>query len=315
MALVGENITLRAYITDEYGQKVNGGNLVFKLNGRTLRMDDRFDTDIPEVHKFSVENGIVEYTISADLYLRHGKNISASYSGSSLYESAKSNVAIASIQLRNATINVTTITVAKQHENITFTAKISDLNNNSSLLDENAFVIFKVNDVTLKDENGNVIRIPVVNGTAQYTYNVGVKSATDKDLNNINYSVTAIYDSPYYYPTVRNTTVFNVEKSPVNINISEVVVNDTTLHIKANLTDYLGYNLQGNNKVCVKINGVTYKQYNITRYYNITDGLLDIDDICVEDIHVKSVEVVTGERQAYLGARVMTEEIKIETLD
>ena len=315
ISVVGEKITLRARLTDEYGNNVTGGNLVFKLNGRSLRMDDRFDTNVASVHKLSVINGIVEYTITADLYLRHGKNITASYSGSYKYENAKSNIAVASIKLRDAKLQVSTSNLIKQHDNLTFMAKIEDVTNNASnktIINENASVFFKINGISIRNSEGNIIYVPVVNSTAKYNYSANIMASVDKDNNLRNYTVTAVYVNPNYYPNVRNNTYFNIQKSNVSINVSSVTLKGNKLSIKATLKDYLGYNLVGKNKVCVKINGITYKERNVNKYFTITDGLLNIDNINTGNNTIKNIEIVTGERQAYTGARIKTNDILIE---
>ena len=315
ISVVGEKITLRARLTDEYGNNVTGGNLVFKLNGRSLRMDDRFDTNVASVHKLSVINGIVEYTITADLYLRHGKNITASYSGSYKYENAKSNIAVASIKLRDAKLQVSTSNLIKQHDNLTFMAKIEDVTNNASnktIINENASVFFKINGISIRNSEGNIIYVPVVNSTAKYNYSANIMASVDKDNNLRNYTVTAVYVNPNYYPNVRNNTYFNIQKSNVSINVSSVTLKGNKLSIKATLKDYLGYNLVGKNKLCVKINGITYKERNVNKYFTITDGLLNIDNINTGNNTIKNIEIVTGERQAYTGARIKTNDILIE---
>ena len=280
-------------------------------------MDDRFDTDIAAVHKLSVIDGIVEYTIPADLYLRNGKNISASYSGSYKYESAKSNTAIASIKLRDAKLQVTTSNnLVKQHDNITFIARIEDTAVNASnngLINQNASVFFKINGVSIRDDGGNIIYVPVINSVATYDYSTNIMASVDKDNNLRNYTVTAVYVNPNYYPTVRNTTYFNIEKSDVTINVTSATVNGNLLSLKATLKDYLGYNLVGENKVCVKINGVTYKENNLNKYFKISNGILDIDGIDIGDNTIRNVEIITGERQAYNGARVTINDIVTES--
>ena len=310
---VGENITFHARLTDQYGNKVTGGNMVFKLNGRSLRADGRFDTNTPKVLKLNVKDGLVEYTMTADLYLRYGKNISASYSGSYKYESTKSNTANVSIQLRYANINVTTSTkTVKHHENITFTAKIADVTpkSNINLLNQNASVIFKINGVTIKDASNNIIKQKVINGTAQLNYNVSSMAGIGKNNKIRDYIVTAVYENSNYYPiNNKNETTFNVERSIVNIGIQEVKVSGNILKVKANLTDYQGYLIEGKNKICVKINGVTYKENNKTKYYTIENGNINLENINVSDMKVKSLEIVTGERLAYLSARQTTSNI------
>lgn len=313
VARVGEYITFHASLTDEYANKVNGGNLVFKLNGRTLRSDGRFDTNTTSVLKFNVKDGLVECTLIADLYLRHGKNISASYSGSYKYLGAKSNTALASIQLRYADINVTTSTNRiKHHENITFTAKLNDVTPKSTknYLNNGTNVMFKINGVTIKDKQNNNIRVVVKDNTALLNYNITSMAGIGRNNQIRDYIVTAVYDSPYYYPVNnKNTTTFNVERSPVNINIHEARVNGNSLSIKANLTDYLGYNIVGKSKICIKINGVTFKENNSTKYYTIKDGQIDLKNINVNGMKVKRLEIVTGQRLAYCSSRETTTSI------
>ena len=103
--VIGENITLKASITDENGKKVNGGNLVFKLNGKSLRTDKKFNTNAQAL-KIPVKNGTASVTITADAYLRNTKNLTASYSGTGNYEETQSDVTTAQIQKRRASIMV-----------------------------------------------------------------------------------------------------------------------------------------------------------------------------------------------------------------
>lgn len=313
VARVGEYITFHATLTDQHGNKANGGNLVFKLNGRTLRSDGRFDTDTQSVLKFNVKNGVVECTLIADLYLRHGKNISASYSGSYKYNGAKSNIALASIQLRYANINVTTsVKKIKHHENITFLAKLKDVtpNSNKNYLNNGTKVFFKINGVTIKDKQNNIIKADVNNNAASLNYNITAMAGIDKNNDIRDYIVTAVYENIYYYPVNnKNTTTFNVERSSVNISIQEARVKDNLLSVKANLTDYLGYNIVGKSKICIKINGVTYKENNSTKYFTIRDGKININNINTKGMKVKRLEIVTGQRLAYLSARQSTTNI------
>ena len=48
------------------------------------------------------------------------------------------------------------------------------------------------------------------------------------------------------------------------------------------------------------------------KYFTITDGLLNIDNINTGNNTIKNIEIVTGERQAYTGARIKTNDILIE---
>ena len=311
---VGEDITLVAHVTDEKGNKITGGNLVFKLNGRSLREDGRFDTDSANVIKFHVENGLVTFTMKADLYLRAGKNITASYSGSSVYESAKGNVAVANIRKRNANVVVTvTPNPAKQNTDIVFTATLTDVTKNAkntTCLTTNGEVIFKINGVTIKDKNGANLKIPVEHSVVNYVYHVPTGTAGINEKGIRNYTVEAVYNNSMFYPDSRNTTTYNVERSIVNVNFESASVKNDVLSVKATFTDYENNNLVGTNKICVKINGKTYQENGKTKYFNVRNGNVDLTGIKLSSgTKVKSVTLVTGDRQAYLSARATTTDI------
>lgn len=317
--IIGEKITLTAHVIDEKGNSVSGGNLVFKLNGKTLRIDGSFNSTASPL-KFKVVNGTVEYTMIADLYLRNAKNITATYSGSSACESNISNVAEAQIAKRSATIKVTTINYTLADKDIVFTANITDVTphaENVTAVDNGGYVIFKINGKTLKDETGSPIKVAVENNTASYVYHVPAGTASvDANGNLRSYTVTALYINDIFYPNTRNVTAFSVEKSPINIQFGKVVINNNTktLSIKGNITDYNNNLLVGTNKVCVKVNGVTIKdENNKTIYYTVNNGNIDLSNISVSNFKkYNNVMIVTGDRQAYLEGRNSTSNITIE---
>ncbi|RAP51324.1 MAG: hypothetical protein BZ138_05490, partial [Methanosphaera sp. rholeuAM270] len=310
---IGEDIILTAYVTDERGDKVTGGNLVFKLNGKTLRVDGRFDTDASPL-KIKVENGVVKYTIKADLYLRNGKNITASYSGSYRYEESKGNVAQANIKKRTASIKVTvTPKRAKQNSEIVFTATLTDVTpngKNTTCLTTGGDVVFKVNGVSIKDNKGKVKRVNVNSSTVNLAYYIP-SGMGGMDANGVkNYTVEAVYNNSMFYPDTKNSTIFNVQQSIVNINFIKTSVKNNVLSVKATFTDYENKLLIGNNKVCVKINGKTYQENNKIKYFTVTNGKVDLTGIqLAKGTTVKSVTLVTGEREGYLGARETTQNI------
>ncbi|RAP51228.1 MAG: hypothetical protein BZ138_05685, partial [Methanosphaera sp. rholeuAM270] len=310
---IGEDITLTAFVTDERGGKVTGGNLVFKLNGKTLRVDGRFDSDASPL-KLKVENGVVKYTIKADLYMRNGKNITASYSGSYRYDEAKGNVAQANIKKRNASIKVTiTPKRAKQNSEIVFTATLKDITpkaKNATCITTGGDVIFKVNGVTVKDNKGQTIRVKVNSTTVNLAYHVpsGMGGMDAKGIKN--YTVEAVYNNSMFYPDTRNTSSFYVQQSIVVVNFIKTSVKNNVLSVRATFTDYENKNVIGDNKVCVKINGKTYQENNKTKYFTVTNGKVDLSGIkLAKGTVVSSVTLVTGEREGYLGARATTTNI------
>ncbi|MBR0472714.1 MAG: hypothetical protein IJI98_08490 [Methanosphaera sp.] len=315
--IIGEDIILTAHITDIKGNPVSGGNLVFKLNGKTLRTDGRFDSNA-SAWKFQVKNGIVTIKINADLYLRNAKNLTASYSGSYKYNEAKSSTVTAQIKKRNAKITVTTSPkTQKQYNTIKFIAKLADTTpntKNTTAMSTGTKVIFKVNGKTIKDNKGNNLQVKVVNNTATYKYKVPAgMGGVSKDGKVRDYNVEAVLVSDNYYPDTRDTATFNVERSPVTINIAKVSLNSkNVLNVQATIKDYKAKNVIGTNQVNIKINGKTYVNPNTgkTQNFQVTGGKISLKNIQLkDDITVKKVMIVTGARQAYLGARNETRNI------
>ncbi|WP_323736121.1 Ig-like domain repeat protein [Methanosphaera sp. ISO3-F5] len=310
---LGEEITLTARITDENGRPVNGGNLVFKMNGKTLRTDGKFNSNSTP-YKFKVENGIVTYTMTADKFIRDGKNLTASYSGSYKYEQAKANTASVNIRKRTAQATVTvTPKKTRQNNDIVFTATLKDVTSNArnkTCLTENANLIFKLNGITIKDSKGQAQRLPVTSSVVNYVYHVSTGMG-GYDSNGLkNYTVEAVYDNPVFYPGTRNSSVFHVERSEVKVNFIKTTIKRNVLSVKATFKDFENKYLVGTNKVCVKINGKTYQENGKVKYFNVKNGRVDLKGIKISSGQkVKEVMLVTGAREGYLGARATTTDI------
>ena len=314
--IIGETITLQATLKDSDNLPVTGGNLAFKLNGKTLRSDGRFDSSAPAM-KFSVKNGTVTHTIKADLYLRNAKNLTASYSGTIIYNETTSPSVTAQIQKRNAQITVScTPTLAKQYETLTFkiTAKDTTKNGkNNTLIYTGTKVMLKVNGVTLKDGNGKPLYLTLdknAQTTYKYTIPAGTGGITASKVQR-NYKLESIFVGDNYYPGARNSTSFQVERSPTTVTITQAKITGiNVLSVKATLKDYKGNNLIGTNKVTIKINGKSYTKNNKPVYWSVKNGNVDLTGIQVNPkTTIKRVLLVTGERQAYLEGRSETTNI------
>ncbi|MEE3418240.1 MAG: Ig-like domain-containing protein [Methanosphaera sp.] len=91
---VGKKIILTATLKDEQNRLISGGNLVFKINGKTLRIDKKLSNKDPL--KISVINGIAKVELIAESYMKNTK-ITATYSGNYKYNSCNSNAVTAQI--------------------------------------------------------------------------------------------------------------------------------------------------------------------------------------------------------------------------
>lgn len=317
--VIGENITLTAHLTDKYGNPVTGGNIVFKLNGLTLKTNGIFGGNTTSM-KFHVTNKTVTHTITLDPYLQNTKNMTITYSGNEIYNQARSKPVEVKIHKRNAQLNLTIIPAhTKQYDTITIKAHVSDTTpgaKNNTIITDNTKIIIKINGITLKDDNGQIIFIPIQKDrTATYNYTIPAGMAaitiTGQTRNN---TITSIFISDNYYPVIKNSTTFQVEISNTTIEIENITVTkNNKLNIRAKIKDYMNKNVVGNNKIIIKINGITYKNptTDTPQYWTIKDGNINLTDIQVNpDVQIENIMIVTGERQAYLGTRIETQIIK-----
>jgi len=321
-SIVGEKLTFKANILDENNKKVTNGYVIFKLNGITIKDNGKL-TDSKNNLKVYVSNGVASTTVTADLNMRNAKTLTAVYSGSTSYYASRSNNVSAQIALRNASIVVSSnLKTIKQGQIITLNAKIYDITKgkrNINLIKyEDEYVYFKVNGITLKNSTGNTLKVKVVNATATTKYKIplGLSGITDGRTMKIkNHTILAGYINKNYYPTAKNTSTFQVERSNITINIQKVNINNLThkMNITGTIKDYLGNNVIGPNKLAIKVNKVTIKDSkNKTQYIKVQNGKINITNLNIPSYNkYNSIEIVTQDRLAYKSQRNTTTKINI----
>lgn len=295
-ATVDDSMTLTANVKGIDGTSVNGGTLVFKINGKTV-------TD-----KISVKNGKVTTTVVAQKGFNNG-NITASYSGTTNYlANSTKTPAKATVNLRSAKLTLTVSPKSqKQYETITFTAKVTDaVTGKAPVNNDKAYVIFKINGVTIKDSSNNALKVKVNNGVASYNYVVPKGMAGYTTENQVRYyNVTTSYFHPNYSSPAKPTEQFTVQRSPVTISTTQVIANMTSkkLIIKGNIKDYKNNNVVGTSKLNVKINGVTLK-INNANTVSLENGVINlVIDIPANVNNIKDITLVTGAKTGYEGYR------------
>ena len=183
----GETVTLTATVKDQAGNNINGGKVVFKVNGKTIK-----DANGKVVYAKVVDGvATVEYTVPTT-----GDNvtITASYSGSKGYNAEKTTVTM-NITKEETTLTVTPIETLTPGSDVTLTATLSDNTINTGK------IVFKINGKTVKDANGKVIYAKVVNGTVSVDYTLPESYKAG------NYTVTATFIASGYDKLVANTTM------------------------------------------------------------------------------------------------------------
>ncbi|MBQ6220783.1 MAG: Ig-like domain repeat protein, partial [Methanosphaera sp.] len=319
--VIGEKLTIKATVTDTNGGKVNEGNLIFKVNGVTIKDNGKL-TGSNNPLKIKLVNGVATATIIPDINMTNSKNITAYYVGTTIYNASTSSPASINISKRNATIEVTTNKkIIKQGQVLTITAKIYDTTNGKKTSNitryQDEYVYFKVNGITLKDANGEMLKVKIVNGTAtvNYTIPLGISCVTDmQTLTPKNHTIQVGLYNKNYQNIMTKTPTFQVERSNITINLANATINNKThtLSMKITIKDYLGNTVAGPNKCIIKVNGVTLKNGTNVQYYYTTDGVLNLKNIPVpQSKNYTSIEVITQDRLAYNSQRNTTKVIKI----
>ena len=194
-AQVGDTINLKAYVYDIYGNPINTGRVVFKINGKTIK-----DTNGNIIYA-TVKDGIAmieNYTVPAN-WFKIKSVLNVVYGGTSTYEQTRTNNTIPmNITKKTATMTMTTnTTTAKPGETIKITVKITEKDNNVN----EGRVLFKVNGKTMRDNEGYIIYHEVKDGLVTITYTIP-ENARAQD-----YTFTCVYGNKLYNRNDVNSTI------------------------------------------------------------------------------------------------------------
>ena len=194
-AQVGDTINLKAYVYDIYGNPINTGRVVFKINGKTIK-----DANGNIIYA-TVKDGIAtieNYTVPAN-WFKIKSVLNVVYGGTSTYEQTRTNNTIPmNITKKTATMTMTTnTTTAKPGETIKITVKITEKDNNVN----EGRVLFKVNGKTMRDNEGYIIYHEVKDGLVTITYTIP-ENARAQD-----YTFTCVYGHKLYERCDVNSTI------------------------------------------------------------------------------------------------------------
>ena len=193
-AQVGDTINLKAHVYDIYGNPINTGRVVFKINGKTIK-----DTNGNIIYA-TVKDGIAtieNYTVPANWFKIESK-ISVLYGGTNKYTSYRSEAIPMNITKKTATMTMTTnTTTAKPGQTIKITVKITEKDNNVN----EGRVLFKVNGKTMRDNEGYIIYHEVKDGLVTIDYTIP-ENARAQD-----YTFTCVYGHKLYNRTDVNSTI------------------------------------------------------------------------------------------------------------
>ena len=283
---VGSQVNLTATITDETGNKVTTGKVLFKVNGITLK------DEIGNVIYAIVNNGEANLTTKTQAaWIKNTTNIQAVYSGEKPYKSSRANTTNITITKGKATITFDKPTItAKAGQTITLKAKILDSNGDRINNDK---VVFKLNGRTLTDKDGKTLYARVVDGEAVLEYTI------PETYNAKTYNLTAVFGGNYYERTQTQGTI-TLEKKATTITPENITTTDGKTTIKAQIRDETGKTLTSTTKVAIKINGKT-----ITTT-NSTNGTIDTSFTTTLKPGTYELTIISGENGQYKKATLTT---------
>ena len=197
------NVT--AIIVDSYNNPVPSGKVVFKINGKTVKDENK------KILYVNVTNGqaVVSHTFTQQDIIKN-INISATYSGTTDFgssSSAKVNLTLLDQQYLNMTLNNVT---ARAGDNITLQVTIKELDENVN----GGKVVFKLNGKTIKDGSGKVIYSMIEDGIATCNYTLA------STLKAKNYTITAVLMHSLYNKTETTATLTVTNYTPSNTVLS-----------------------------------------------------------------------------------------------
>ncbi len=290
--IVKDIVTLQANITDIYGNPVISGRVVFKMNGTTINGTDGKTLYVNVVNGVAKTTYTIPYTWAKD-----NLTFTAVYSGTqNAYNSATGNSSVDVIK-RTANVTVTVSPVIVKAESVaTYVAYVVDMN---GTLVKSGKVVFKFQDHTIIDANGNPILINITNGIAKLNYRI------PDGISGQNYTITAVYGDNSYYRS-EGSTIQSVNKTDVIISLNPISgTSGENVTVTGLIKDIHGNIVNGTSKIAIKVDGKT-----IVTNVTVSNGKINITIILPKtNSSTYNITVVTGERLAYYSSRT-TEIVK-----
>ena len=255
----GSHIIMNASV---YSDKiVNGGYVIYKLNGVTLR--NASDEKI----KVYVYNSSAVLNLSTDKYRKVYWGSEAVYSGSSTFNASRSTQNISINTRITPTIKVS---ADKKEYKPGDTVKLNISLSSSQADIFSGIIIFKINGETLRDKSGAtyILKIYGNNVIMNYTIPLGLKT------NNL--TITTVSEGSRYNK-IQTSNIISLKPLNTKLNIKNLTVNsDNYCVINATITDEHDRMLVGKTFVDVYVNGNKLFVDGKTKVYTIYNGSLNI---------------------------------------
>jgi len=282
--LVGDTITITANVTYREGTAwnaprypVTSGTVLFDVNG--------------ELSRVAVdENGIATVTYTVPFTSQESLKVVTEYEYNTEY-AAKLTENTINIIKRNATLTILDdYHEYKAGETVTFRAIVTE----GDTLVKSGRVVFKLNGITLRDENGKAVYAKVVNGIAVLNYTLPSTFSAKT------YNVTAAFSTDGYN-RAENTSQLVITKTNTHVESDIIRTSGDSANLVAKIFDENNNLITGTEKVTVKVNGIT-----VQKAVRVTGGLINLTLDTPYKNNVYTVTIIVSESSRINASRVNT---------
>jgi len=287
--VVLDNVTFTANVVDYQDKPVTGGYIQFSVGGRTLKDENGKNIRI------LVENGVAKLSYKAEsgwiIDTHPDLTVQAVYTGTSIVLANRSETNKVSIYKRNATV---TVSAPDDYVNGTLHIDAIVKDQNGSLINDGNLV-FKLNGLSLKDENNKGIVAQVKNGKVQLSVKLPFAYSAKK------YNLTAVYSNKIYNKaTGMNTTT--LKAIPTYITAIAVVSDQFSKPVVTGQIYNKNNNaiLQGTAVLNIKFDGISYAKKVVVNNGTFSETL---EGISIYKPGTHKVEIAVGANSHYEAVR------------
>ncbi|MDO5825850.1 MAG: Ig-like domain repeat protein [Methanosphaera sp.] len=164
---------------------------------------------------------------------------------------------------------------------------------------EGGQLVFKLNGLSLKDENDKAVVVTIRNGLAILEYKI------PDTLSAKVHKLTAVYASTLY-GRVELDTPMTIAKYTTHIDVNPIYTTGNNTGVKAQVVDQNNHALNKETKICIKINGKSYT-------FNTPNGTIDYTINQTFKDGYYNITIISGENGKYMASTVKTLLVKSKT--
>ncbi|AWX32389.1 Ig-like domain-containing protein [Methanosphaera sp. BMS] len=277
---VNDKVKITVSLKDSSNKAVSNQNVTVKINEKSYALT----TD-------KNGNAIADYTLTKS---DKAVNVTATFKSNGNYLASKNSLNItrkyqADMELLTGSFDT------KPGDTVKLIAHIQD--NHMDI--DGGQLVFKLNGMSLKDENSSAVIVIIKNGLAILEYKI------PDTLGARTHNLTAVYASNTY-GRVELTTPMTIGKYVTHIDVNPLYTTNNKIRIKAQIVDQNNQALNKQTTVSIKLNGKSYT-------LNTTNGTIDyqINQTLANGYY--NITIISGENGKYLGSTAKTVLIKSVT--